>query len=407
MASFDDQLTGTGGGGARQGFAPVAREGLKTNDNNGARVYKYPLFIQSGDQDDSSSFRQDEEIAQECIRFTAVKQGGVSIDSQESDRVRQDFGNSITNRASGRLNSARNLANNANQPLPAQIAAVNAKEQIRNQTNEVIDRVRSGNLEDGTLRDGANALAQFASRQNKNINKPEVDLEHCFLYMPPSIVYNEGAVWGKASLGAAGNALASAVKGGDVTDILKEFGIGIAPEAGMAIALGATHKIGGLLSAAGLGAIGQGVPGAIGQTARIAQNPYEEQLFQGIDFRVFSFQFDFNPVSQPEYQEVKKIITMFRKNSKPTFTLGGDSQALYSYPNEFRIEFLHLNPSGEFYSINDALPKIHNCVLTNITTNYTPDQWRSHIDGTPNSIMIQLAFTETVKITQSDIDGGY
>ena len=175
----------------------------------------------------------------------------------------------------------------------------------------------------------------------------------------------------------------------------------------MAIALGATHKIGGLLSAAGLGAIGQGVPGAIGQTARIAQNPYEEQLFQGIDFRVFSFQFDFNPVSEAEYQEVKKIITMFRKNSKPTFTLGGDNQALYSYPNEFRIEFLHLNPSGEFYSINDALPKIHNCVLTNITTNYTPDQWRAHIDGTPNSIMIQLAFTETVKITQSDIDSGY
>lgn len=404
MASVDDQLTGTGGGGARQGFAPVAREGLKTNDNNGARVYKYPLFIQS---DDSSSFRQDEEIAQECIRFTAVKQGGVSIDSQESDRVRRDTGNSITTRQNGRLNAARNLANSTIGTDRERAARQNAFEQISNQTNEVTNRVSSGNFDDATLSTGGDIIRNFLARQSENINKPEVDLEQCFLYMPPSIVYNEGAVWGKASLGAAGNALASAVKGGDVTDILKDFGIGIAPEAGMAIALGATHKIGGLLSAAGLGAIGQGVPGAIGQTARVAQNPYEEQLFQGIDFRVFSFQFDFNPVSQPEYQEVKKIITMFRKNSKPTFTLGGDSQALYSYPNEFRIEFLHLNPSGEFYSINDALPKIHNCVLTNITTNYTPDQWRSHIDGTPNSIMIQLAFTETVKITQSDIDGGY
>ena len=377
------------------GIWAVAKKSASTN------IYRYPEFIAGGDSETGN----DQEIAKECIKFTVMKQGGVSIKSGAAAKFREDAIKSGSSRAKTRKTT---LENNFNGLSSAEVLERgSAFQEDINKTQEVIGRLQNKLIDDLDIFDGISATGSFLDSQTKNINQKEEILESAFLYMPPSIVFNEGASWGKQALGAAGNAVAQAVKGGKITDILKEFGVGIAPEVAMATALGASAKIGGILAAAGLGALGQGIPGAIGQTARIAQNPYEEQLFQGIDFRVFSFQFEFNPVSQTEYTAVENIIKMFRKNSKPTFTIQGDSQALYSYPNEFKIEFLHLDTSGDTYDINKSLPMIYNCVLTNITTNYAPSEWRAHQGGEPTSIMIQLAFTETVKITQKDIEGGY
>ena len=109
--------------------------------------------------------------------------------------------------------------------------------------------------------------------------------------------------------------------------------------------------------------------------------------------------------------KVSKILKMFRKHSRPTFSIdadadGNQNEALYSYPNEFAIEFMHLNESDVFVR-NKYLPKLHNCVLTNITTNFAPDGWLAHDKGEPVSIVVQLAFTETIKNTANDIDKGY
>jgi hypothetical protein len=96
---------------------------------------------------------------------------------------------------------------------------------------------------------------------------------------------------------------------------------------------------------------------------------------------------------------------------------------LYSYPNEFAIKFLHLesfegfqfgdgsdagsDASNTRFVENTNLPKLHNCVLTNITTNYAPDGWKAHKGGEPNLINVQLAFTETKKNTRTNIEEGY
>ena len=374
-------------------------------------VHRYPLFIAHGE----GNTDEDREIAKECIKFTAVKQGGVSIDAGQYKRGREAAVQGAIKENRGLLGKITNqLESGVNQLLEKTISQSEFKEREnslrkqRQETNEAIGRLEQGKLDDvGVLKGLGDALGSFITEKRTQITATEEIKETAFLYMPPSIVFNEGATWGKEALGAAGNAVQRAVKGGDIGSILKEFGIGVAPEVGMAAALGATAKIGGILSAAGLGALGQGIPSAIGQQSRITQNPYEEQLFQGIDFRVFSFQFEFNAVSYAEYEMVRKIIKMFRKNSKPTFTISSDNQALYSYPNEFKIEFMHLAESSESYVINKNIPRIHNCVLTNITTNYTPSEWRAHENGEPNSILVQLAFTETVKITQADIEGDY
>ena len=57
---------------------------------------------------------------------------------------------------------------------------------------------------------------------------------------------------------------------------------------------------------------------------------------------------------------------------------------------------------------NDDLPKIHNCVCTNVSTNYTPEGfWVALKDGRSVSYGLSLAFTETIKITQQDVKAGY
>jgi len=50
---------------------------------------------------------------------------------------------------------------------------------------------------------------------------------------------------------------------------------------------------------------------------------------------------------------------------------------------------------------------IHNCVCTNVSTNYTPEGfWVSMRDGKPMSTTLSLAFNETKKIVQSSEAGG-
>jgi hypothetical protein len=102
---------------------------------------------------------------------------------------------------------------------------------------------------------------------------------------------------------------------------------------------------------------------------------------------------------------------MFRKHSRPNFVRGVMGEGLYTFPNEFSIDFLmntesvdQIGHSGEFIP-NFHIPKIHNCVCTNVATNFTPEGfWVALRDGRPASYSLGLSFTETKKITQDDIE---
>jgi len=254
----------------------------------------------------------------------------------------------------------------------------------------------------------------FIKGQHDLIRQPPKNLEHCFLYMPNSVQFSEGAAWGAQGLGATGDAVKSLIKspGGDVGDIMKNFAGGVVTDVGKAVALAAGAAAGKLLAkSAILGAVGvaslfEGLGGGLRAAGRFTQNPYEEQLFNGIDFRTFTFDFLFAPSSEAEANEVDDIISMFRYHSRPGFVGGFLGDGLYSFPNEFNIEFL-MNDNGAFEE-NESLPAIYNCVCTNVSTNYTPEGfWVAHKDGVPVSYNLSLAFTETQKITQEDIEEGY
>ena len=415
-----DDFLGQTSGSARQGFSPKNFNGSTTAFSSLTagrsldKIHHYPLFLQS------SAKNQDEhefEQAREVIQFTAVKQPGISFNKDFEEKFRQREQDSLNaNVAARRLSDSGDFNFGLGKfisdigDLPSQ-----ATESFKSATigqgrastgDRTIDDRDNGDKADSSL------FGRAINAGKQQLNAKVQLLEDCFLYMPSSVVFNEGAVWQKEALGASGNAIGSMLKSEkSIGNILKEFAAGMAVPLGRAGAIAASAfaagKIGGLLTVLG----GQGVENALFKTTRLAQNPYEEQLFSGVDFRSFTFDFEFNAVSTKEFDAVKDIITMFRSHSRPTFAIEGGSQALYSYPNEFAIKFLHLDMgegsrnSGQYIE-NTNLPRLHNCVLTNITTDYTPDGWQAHSDGEPNLITMQLQFTETLKNTRIDIEEG-
>ena len=52
-------------------------------------------------------------------------------------------------------------------------------------------------------------------------------------------------------------------------------------------------------------------------------------------------------------------------------------------------------------------PKIATCVLQSVNTNFTPNGVRSHADGSPVIITMDLQFLETEMITKDHIQEGF
>jgi hypothetical protein len=232
------------------------------------------------------------------------------------------------------------------------------------------------------------------------------DLEHCFLYMPPAITYTEGADWGVEALGSLGNVVKQAIGGKTPIDqMVKDFSGGAVSGLAKLGATAAGAGLGGVLGA-GAGYILSGELGAgLKSAGRFQTNPYEEQMFNGVPFRTFSFEFVFTPTDDAEARSVLDIIRMFRFHSRPGFVGGLAGDGLFSFPNEFRIEFATMQ-NGAWVQ-NKAFPKLHNCVCTSVATNYTPEGfWVAMRDGNPMSMTLSLNFNETKKIVQSSDAGG-
>tara|TARA_Y100000590_G_scaffold64296_1_gene69071 strand:- start:311 stop:1537 length:1227 start_codon:yes stop_codon:yes gene_type:complete len=400
--------------------AEQLKEGSVFKDTTSV-IHKYPLFLENSAANQGAHHL---EQARECIQFTAIRQPGITFNkdaqqaiSQERQKNNQKLAKVLKGAGIKEVAGAYDYSKDTSIPLEQRqdaIAAANSN----NQATSGKRTDKEANAE--AIKEGMTILDSFKSQLQAKAQR----LEDCFIYMPSTIVYNEGATWQNEELGWVGNTIQNALRGSkSISDMLGEFGAGMGIPLARAGALGAaakaTGKIGFFLTLLG----GSGIESGIKNSVRFTQNPYEEQLFSNVPFRSFNFNFDFSPVSEEEFKAVKNIIKMFRSHSRPTFTFSDGNQSLYSYPNEFAIRFLHLdtfsntNINGEEdddnisfsnqFVENENLPKLHNCVLTNITTNYSPDGWQAHEDGEPNLINMQLSFTETQKNTRIDIEKGF
>lgn len=146
-----------------------------------------------------------------------------------------------------------------------------------------------------------------------------------------------------------------------------------------------------------------GVPGTntgvVSAATGLAFNPRKEQVFKGVDFRTFQFDYQFFPRSQTEARNVLDIIKMFKLHMHPEFK--DKNKFLYIYPSEFDISYFTNGTE------NPALHKHTSCVLTEMSVNYTPNgQFTSFPDGTPTQINMQLTFRELAQLDKPMIQGG-
>lgn len=138
---------------------------------------------------------------------------------------------------------------------------------------------------------------------------------------------------------------------------------------------------------------------AVGVGSGRAVNPKKEQVFQGVNFRTFTFAYTFAPRSLAEAEIVKKIIYEFKYHMHPEFL--NPSAFTYVYPSEFDI--VYYNGPNE----NQYIHKHTSCVLENMSVDYTPNTLFSTFDnGMPTQINVTLTFKELLAPTKETIEKG-
>ena len=128
-------------------------------------------------------------------------------------------------------------------------------------------------------------------------------------------------------------------------------------------------------------------------------NPNLELLFEGVQLRVFPFQFEFFPRNYDEAQQVKNIIKVM-KRSMAAKRGEGAKGIFIKQPDIFQLEYKQGSKPHPF--LNKFLP----AHLTNMKVNYTQSgNYSTFYDGTPTHMSVQCSFTEVNPVYQEDYDG--
>jgi len=127
--------------------------------------------------------------------------------------------------------------------------------------------------------------------------------------------------------------------------------------------------------------------GAVSAATGLAANPRKEQVFKGVDFRTFQFDYQFFPRDPKEAENVLRIIKAFKLHMHPEFK--DSNKFLYIYPSEFDISY---------YTNGKENTNIHrhtSCVLTELNVNYTPNAtFTAFENGMPTQINVTMSFRE-------------
>ena len=173
---------------------------------------------------------------------------------------------------------------------------------------------------------------------------------------------------------------------------------------------GAGEGIEGLIGAAGkagivggLGKLVASVTGALGGTdiskASMRRfgasfNPFNERFFDGVSFRVYSFEHKFLPSSGKEALEVSNIIKRFQYFSLPDLAF---QRAFLTYPSLWRIGFFTADSERNMF-----LPILEDCVMTLVGVVFgSGGTWAELAAGEPVEVTLSLQATETTIPTKT------
>jgi len=240
---------------------------------------------------------------------------------------------------------------------------------------------------------GATAIAQTAilSGAGLKFGQPAKRLKNAIvLYTPQQLSVRYGMQWSEEEIGIAAalatnpelanklNAAGASMASGNVGDGMKQAG-------GAAAGVLASEIL-------------KKSPGMSAMT-RSAGNPRKEQIFKGVDYRRFTFDYQFSPRDEDEAKAALNIIWLFKYHMHPEFK--DATNFVYVYPSEFDIEYYI---GGQQ---NTSLNKISSCVLTEMNVNYSPNGvFSTFPDGTPTQINMTLNFVELETLTKERIQAG-
>jgi len=185
------------------------------------------------------------------------------------------------------------------------------------------------------------------------------------------------------------------------------YAMGLAAYGGTAAAAEARKQKGGSnIAGDGAGnaivaaALSQGLKlpgtGGISKITGLAPNPRKEQIFKHVNFRNFTFDYQFYPRDAQEAENVLNIIYQFKYHMHPEFK--DANNFLYIYPSEFDI--FYYNNGQENMNVN----RHTSCVLTDMVVNYSPNgQFTAFANGMPTQINLTLTFKELATLTKEKI----
>jgi hypothetical protein len=135
---------------------------------------------------------------------------------------------------------------------------------------------------------------------------------------------------------------------------------------------------------------------------RKAKNPFMLQLFESVDRRSFTYDFEFMPRSQKEVEEIYAIIRTLKRYALPSRALGG---RFLDFPAEFRVTYVNTDRENLY------LYRIARCALTDITVKYGTNPFTTfkpdEVGAAPTKIEMSIGFSELEILTQERIDQGY
>lgn len=176
---------------------------------------------------------------------------------------------------------------------------------------------------------GGAALGANLDTEVSNFTRSQKRLQTAIaLHTPNDLSIRYSAGWGEEETFGMSAAIAG------TKEIASAIGSITQGFRGSATNLGSASSI---VSAATL----KNAPGAqtIGIAGGLAPNPKKEQMFSGVDFRTFTFNYKFAPRSSVEAKNVLNIINTFKYHMHPEYK---DTKGfLFLYPSEFDIIYYH------------------------------------------------------------------
>ncbi|HCT53019.1 MAG TPA: hypothetical protein DF712_11225 [Balneola sp.] len=172
-----------------------------------------------------------------------------------------------------------------------------------------------------------------------------------------------------------------------------------------------------------------GVGGVLGELARKAlpfmgqqaealakgtvKNPREQQFFEAPQFRSYSFSWDLAPTSASEVNEIKSIISIFRKFSYPSIMSpgsgedGGGGLMATSYRPPAIWKVTHVGAEGgSTPEPMTSYGKIGHCVITDVNVNYQAAGVHAQMaGGNPAFVNLTVNMTEQ-KLQHREFFGG-